>query len=109
MKTLTGNHLPVTQQNAARSIVLVLALTAAVLAVPLVAMQFTHDVAWKRADFAMAVVLLLGTGLIYELMVKRARHGLVRALGGVVLAATLVFVWLELAVGIIRIAGVSAA
>ncbi|WP_211172384.1 hypothetical protein [Massilia forsythiae] len=107
MKTMTGNHLPITQQNAAKSIVLLLVLTAGLLAVPLVAMQFTHDVAWKRADIAMAIVLLVGTGLIYELVVKRARHGVIRALGGVVLAATLVFVWLELAVGIIRIAGIS--
>jgi len=106
MNTMTGDHSPA-PKHAAKSIARVLQVTALLLLVPLVAMQFTDQVKWNHADFAVAALLLAGTGLLYELVIKRGRNGLARALGGIVLAAVLVYVWLELAVGIIGIAGIS--
>lgn len=89
------------KQNAAKSISIVLLATAFILLVPLVAMQFTDEVAWDLADFAAAGVLLTGTGLLYVMLASMVSSNLYRVVGGVVLAAGLLLVWIELAVGII--------
>lgn len=46
--------------------------TAAILAVPLVAMQFTDQVDWSAADFVLAGLLLAVIGVAIETAVKRA-------------------------------------
>jgi hypothetical protein len=72
--------------------------TGLVLLVPLLAMQVTDAVAWGLFDFVLAGVLLFGTGLLFVLAAKKMpRH---RAIIGLALAAALVFVWAELAVGV---------
>ena len=53
-----------------RSAVRVALVTAVVLAVPLVAMQFTEEVKWSAFDFAFAAALLGGTGFLLELAVR---------------------------------------
>lgn len=72
---------------------------AALLAVPLVAMQFTREVAWTGFDFAFAALLLVGGGLAWEgaqwASTARARI----AAGGAVLAVVLL-VWADGAVGV---------
>ncbi|MDB5225530.1 MAG: hypothetical protein JWL87_482 [Candidatus Adlerbacteria bacterium] len=81
--------------------------TAAILAVPLIAMQFTHEVDWDLTDFITIGILLLGTGLAYEFAARKvgsARNRLI--LGGVFLAALLI-IWADLAVGIFNIPGFS--
>jgi len=78
--------------------------TTLVLSVPLLAMQFTDEVAWGVFDFAVAGVLLGGTGLMYALAAGKARNAgniAYRAAVGVALAAGLFLVWLVLAVGVI--------
>ncbi len=70
------------------------------LSVPLIAMQFTTEVNWTMADFAIMGFLLLSTGLIYELVMrkvttKNARMGIVA-----VVLVVLFLVWAELAVGV---------
>ena len=70
------------------------------LLIPLIAMQFTNEVNWTFFDFAVAGVLLLGTGFICELVirkVKKTNHRII--LCGVILVA-LLLIWIELAVGI---------
>lgn len=71
------------------------------LIVPFVAMKFTGEVKWKAFDFAVAGILLLGTGLICELVLRKVK-GLVPRL---VICATILFalfiIWAELAVGLI--------
>ena len=76
-------------------------LTAAfLLLIPLIAMQFTDEVTWTLSDFVVAGVLLLGTGLLFELILRTVRKIEYRiAICGALLVA-LVLVWLELAVGI---------
>jgi hypothetical protein len=67
---------------------------------PLIAMQFTNEVAWSGFDFLVAGVLLFGTGLLCELVlrkVKKARHRIILC---AVLVVALFLVWAELAVGI---------
>ncbi|NIW09304.1 MAG: hypothetical protein GWN33_01400 [Gammaproteobacteria bacterium] len=68
---------------------------------PLLAMQITDEVVWDLADFAVAGALLVGTGLMYELAARKAGNIAYRAAVGVALAAALLLVWINLAVGII--------
>jgi hypothetical protein len=73
---------------------------ALLLLAPLVAMQFTDEVAWTRWDFATAGALLIGAGAIYELVALRAPRAKQRALAGMVILAVVLIVWAEGAVGI---------
>ncbi|HUR95060.1 MAG TPA: hypothetical protein VMY76_10780 [Gemmatimonadales bacterium] len=89
-----GNTLP---QRLAR----VVLLAAVILALLIVAMQFTDQMVWTRFDFAAAGALLIGTGLLYALATTRAGNGAYRAAVAVALGAALTLVWLNLAVGVI--------
>lgn len=70
------------------------------LLLPLIAMQFTNEVNWSASDFIIMGVLLFGTGLLCELVlrkVKKTEHRI--AICGAILLA-LFLIWAELAVGI---------
>jgi hypothetical protein len=73
---------------------------ALLLLVPLAAMQFNQDVNWSLFDFVIAGVLLLGTGLIGELAIRKVRKLKHRIVVCGVLLVTLLIIWVELAVGI---------
>jgi hypothetical protein len=79
----------------------VVLVAACILLLPLVAMQVTDEVRWDLADFAVAGALLVGTGLLYELAARRAGTVVYRAAVGAALAAALLLIWVNLAVGII--------
>jgi hypothetical protein len=72
-----------------------------ILLVPLVAMQFTEDVVWSVGDFIVAGVLLAGTGLAFEVAVRKGGTLAYRAGAAVALGTALLLVWVNLAVGII--------
>jgi hypothetical protein len=74
---------------------------ALVLLLPLVAMQFTEDVAWDLADFAIFGAMLVGACGTYELAARERDNSAYRAAVGVALAAAFILVWMNLAVGII--------
>lgn len=74
---------------------------ALLLLLPLVAMQFTDEVAWDEFDFAIAAVLLLGTGIAFELAVRKAGDLAYRAGAGLALVAMFLLAWLSLGVGVI--------
>jgi hypothetical protein len=70
------------------------------LLIPLIAMQFSNQVNWSLFDFAVMGTLLLGTGLLCELVlrkIKNLKHRLI--ICGIILIAFF-FIWAELAVGI---------
>jgi hypothetical protein len=69
-----------------RSGVRVALVAALILSVPLVGMQITGDFDWSPFDFVLAGVLLVGTGLIYDLA-SRSGAGAYRAGAGVALVA----------------------
>ena len=73
---------------------------AVLLLVPLIAMQFTDEVNWTLSDFVAAGVLLLGTGLMCELVMRKVKKIKYRIAICVALLAVLLLIWLELAVGI---------
>jgi hypothetical protein len=79
--------------------------TGLILLIPLVAMQFTEEVNWDLFDFAFMGTLLFGTGLAYELVARKVGAIAYRAAVGVALAAALLIVWINLAVGIIGTEG----
>lgn len=74
--------------------------TGLLLLVPLVAMQFTDDVAWTLFDFVVAGTLLFGAGLTFELIAGRMRSTKQRAVTGGTVFVVLAVVWAQLAVGI---------
>lgn len=73
----------------------------ALLLAPAVAMQFTDAVAWGPGDFALAATLFAAFGAAFELAVRGAQDRHFRAAVGLALAATLLIVWSNLAVGIV--------
>lgn len=75
--------------------------TACLLAVPLVAMQFTPEVSWTPSDFLIAGILLFGAGLSYALVARLGSNGSYRLGAGLAVAAGLLLIWGNLAVGFI--------
>jgi len=75
--------------------------TAILLLIPLVAMQFSAEMNWTWFDFVVAGALLFGSGLAYELIARKGGNTAYRAAVGVAVAAALLLVWINLAVGII--------
>ncbi|MFT5098892.1 MAG: hypothetical protein ACI9HY_001006 [Planctomycetaceae bacterium] len=88
-------------QNVLRSAKSVAVVTALILLLPLVAMQFTDEVVWDLADFLVAGFLLFGAGLTYKLLANKMSNITYRIAIGVALVAAFVLVWMNLAVGII--------
>lgn len=84
-----------------RNIFLIALATALILLLPFLAMQFSDKVNWSLSDFVVAGGLLFGSGLAYELIARRGGGSRYRAAVGVAVAATLLMVWVNLAVGII--------
>jgi ABC-type Mn2+/Zn2+ transport system permease subunit len=70
------------------------------LLVPLIAMQFTNEVNWTLFDFLIAGILLLGTGLLCELVIRKVRKPEHRIAFCAVLLVAFLLIWIELAVGI---------
>lgn len=75
-------------------------LVALALLTPLVAMQFTDEVKWTGTDFTFAGVLLIGAGAAMELTVWRIRSPLWRTVIGLMIAAIVLTIWADAAVGI---------
>jgi hypothetical protein len=71
-----------------------------ILMVPLVAMQFTNEVAWTPRDFITAGALLFGAGMVYLLATRNMSKARNRIAIGIAVVAALLYVWAELAVGI---------
>ena len=71
-----------------------------ILLIPLIAMQFTSEVDWSPFDFLVMGVLLLGTGLACELVLRKVKKTAYRVaiVAGILVA--LLLIWAELAVGI---------
>lgn len=79
----------------------IVAVVAAILTVPLITMQFSDEVRWTLFDFVAAGVFLLGTGMAFELIARKATTSAHRIAVAMALAGMLLLVWINLAVGII--------
>jgi hypothetical protein len=63
-------------------------------------MQFTNDVNWSLMDFVMAGILLFGTSLVIELVIRKVKSTKHRLLISGIILLLLFVLWAELAVGI---------
>ncbi len=90
-----------------RNIVRIVLGTAAILLVPLIAMQFTNEVDWNLFDFVLIGCLLLGTGLAYEFISRRIKEQKYKILIGIILLMGMLLIWADVAVGIFNIPGFS--
>lgn len=72
----------------------------ALLLTPLVAMQFTSEVKWGPIDFAAAGILLFGTGLAIEFVLRKVKRLEYRLALCAAILIGLFLVWAELAVGL---------
>jgi hypothetical protein len=84
-----------------KNVVRIAIVTAIILLVPLVAMQFTDEVVWDLTDFVVAGALLFGAGLTYELVASKGATTAYRVAVGIAVATGLMLVWMNLAVGLI--------
>ena len=63
-------------------------------------MQFTNEVAWSVMDFAMAGILLLGTGLAIEFVLRKVKKNKHQIIICILILLALLLLWLELAIGL---------
>jgi hypothetical protein len=83
-----------------KRLIIILSVVGILLLIPLIAMQFTNEVNWSAFDFLIMGILLLGTGLVCELILRRVTSTPNRIILCLAVLAALVLVWMELAVGI---------
>lgn len=79
---------------------IIIAVVGVLLLIPLVAMQFTDEVDWDVRDFIIMGVLLLGTGLLLELVLRKVKSLKNKVLIGGAILLGFFLIWAELAVGI---------
>ena len=84
-----------------KSLIRVALITALLLLIPLFAMRFTDQVNWTALDFVVAGALLFGTGCSFVLLTRTASSAAYRLAAGIAVAAALMLVWVNLAVGVI--------
>ena len=59
----------IAKQN--RRLAAITAVATALLTIPFLAMQFTSEVNWQFLDFLVAAILLCGTGLMFEFILRK--------------------------------------
>lgn len=81
-------------------IIRIAAITALVILVPFFGNIFVDGWNWTLFDFAWAGALIFGTGLVYELAVKKIRTPTYRTIAAFALALAFLLIWIDGAVGI---------
>ncbi|MEL6194773.1 MAG: hypothetical protein AAFR66_22120 [Bacteroidota bacterium] len=83
-----------------KRLVMIAMITAAILLIPLIAMQFSEEVNWTLGDFIEAGALLLGVGILLDFALRQIKKSRFRVF--IILGILILFllVWAELAVGL---------
>ncbi len=76
------------------------AVTVAILAIPLIAMQFTSEVDWKLFDFLIMGGLILAMASLFVIFTRKSRSTSDRIVIGISFLLVALYIWAELAVGI---------
>jgi hypothetical protein len=84
------------------SIKLIIATTAVVLMIPLLAMQFTTEVNWSAFDFLIMGSLLLCGGLIFRLVYNSSLTIIYKVALFISLILGFIIIWAQLAVGLFQ-------
>lgn len=104
--SIIGNIYHLTNKNPTimslqnKRLILILIAVPTLLLIPLIAMQFSTGVDWKIPDFLVMGVLLLGTGLLCELVLRKVKSVMGRIIFCGIVLLVFLLVWAELAVGI---------
>lgn len=85
----------------AKSVTRVALATGLLLLIPLTAKLFIAEMAWSVGDFVAAGILLFGAGLTFVLIARMSDSTAYRLAVGVAVAAGLLLVWANLAVGLV--------
>ncbi len=83
-----------------KRIVLILGIIAGLLAIPLVAMQFTSEVNWTVGDFVVMFALLLTTSLFIDLALRKVNTKTLKLTTITAIVTGFLIIWAQLAVGI---------
>lgn len=83
-----------------KRLIIICSIAGILLLIPLIAMQFTDEVKWSGFDFLIMGILLMGTGLTCELILRKVTSSSNRIILCVAVVAMLILAWMELAVGI---------
>lgn len=66
-------------------------------------MQFTNEVDWKLNDFIIAAILLFGTGVTIDFILRKIKNRKWRIVILIIFLLLLFLIWTQLAVGIFEI------
>jgi hypothetical protein len=80
---------------------IMLAVIGVLLLIPFIAMQVSDEVKWSGFDFLVMGILLFGTAVICEFILRKATKRASRVLLCLTVLVVLVLIWMELAVGLI--------
>ncbi len=83
-----------------KRLIIILTSSAFLLLIPLIAMQFTDEVNWSAFDFLLMGILLTGTGLVCELILRNVTKTGFRIAMTAAALGSFLLIWMELAVGI---------
>ena len=75
-------------------------IAALLLTIPFIGMQFTKEINWSSFDFLIAGILLFGTALCVDMVLKMEKKNARRMFYIVLILLALFLIWAELAVGI---------
>jgi hypothetical protein len=84
-----------------KRLIIILLTVTMLLSIPLLAMQFTSEVNWTVSDFVIMGMLLFGTGLLCELVMRKVKSLQGRIILCGVILLVFLLIWIELAVGIL--------
>ena len=88
-------------QSMTKRLIVWAVVTALILMIPLVKMQFSDEVNWALFDFTLMGALVFGAGLTFELIARKGATAPYKLAVGLALAAIFFLVWINIAVGVI--------
>ena len=83
-----------------RRLITILLAVPLILLIPLIAMQFSSEVNWSLLDFIVMGALLLGVGLLLEVVLRKVPKKNNRIALIAIIFVLFLLIWAELAVGI---------
>lgn len=83
-----------------KRLILILSIISTLLLIPFLAMQFSNEVNWSLGDFVVMAILLLSTGFIFELVLRKVTSTFKRSIILFSIIFSFLIIWIEISVGI---------
>ena len=84
-----------------KRLVFIISIVITLLMIPLIAMQFSNEVNWSFTDFMVMAMLLIGSGLLCDLVMRKVKGNKNRFIVCGLIFFIFFLIWAELAVGIL--------